>query len=139
MYNIYLDGWYHPDNHPYGDRAVVFIDGELPQGRRAIVMDSSNSMNEYDMRNPDTGDDLVWEITAPSDAGWQSMLLTPGNYRFELRGGNGGRGGNAGQDGSVENPALGGSGGHGQVIVRKIRITRLVTFFSLLGGDGEHG
>jgi len=138
MYNIYLDGWYHPDNHPYGDRAVVFIDGELPQGRRAIVMDSSNSMNEYDMRNPDTGGDLVWEITAPSDQGWQSMLLTPGNYRFELRGGNGGRGGSAGE-GSIETPAIGGTGGQGQVIVRKTRITRSVTFLGLLGGNGQDG
>jgi len=139
-YSQYLHGWYHPDNFPYGDRAVVFIDAELPQGRRAIVMDSSNSMFEYDTRNPDTGGDLVWEIDAPSDHGWQSMLLTPGNYRFELRGGNGGRGGNVGQDSAaVENPALGGSGGQGQVFVWKTRITRLVAFLGLLGGDGEQG
>jgi len=134
----YLHGWYQRVGNDAGDRAVVFIDAELPQGRRAIGMDSPNSMLEYDTRNPDTGGDLVWEITAPSDAGWQSMLLTPGNYRFELRGGNGGRGGSAGE-GSIETPAIGGTGGQGQVIVWKTRITRPVTFFGLLGGNGQDG
>jgi len=136
-------GWYHETNrHEWGrDRAVVFIDAELPPGFRCIVMDSPNSMFEYDVRNPDTGGELVWEITAPSDGGWESRLLTPGNYRFELRGGNGGRGGGIVPTGGANllNPPAGGAGGRGQVLVCKIRILAPTTFFGLLGGDGEQG
>jgi len=135
MYNIYLDGWYHPDNHPYGDRAVVFIDGELPQGRRAIVMDSPNSMYEYDTRMPPGNArwSIAHQITTPHDTLFTTFTLEPGVYRFELRGGNGGNGG-AGGGGSN-----GGAGGISVAVVYELILHHTTVFQAILGGNGNAG
>ena len=137
LYNPVFHGWYR-DAQGMGDRAIAFIDPELPRGWRTIIMDSPNSMFEYDQRIPDTAGDPVWEITAPSDTNWESMLLTPGHYRFELRGGNGGRGGDAGA-GTLGHFARGGAGGRGQALVWNIRILVDTQFQGILSGDGEDG
>jgi len=129
-YSQYLHGWYHRTR---GDRALVFIDPDQPPGHRAMAMDSFNSMYEYEQRIPDTGGELFWAITAPSEHQWSTSTLPAGNYRFELRGGNGGSGG------GNQRGQPGGHGGQGQVIVWKLRILSATTLFGILGGNGANG
>jgi len=138
-WNPYLHGWYHRTR---GDRAVVFIDGELPPGQRCFLMDSPNSMYEYDTRIPLSGGDYT-DITPALTPGQAiAFSLQPGNYRLELRGGRGGNGGNSGggSSGSTTVRAnTGGSGGDGETRVFRLRVLSRLDGTIMRGRDGDHG
>ena len=143
IYSQYLHGWYHPTN---GDRAIAFIDSELPVSRRVIIMDSPNSMYEYDVRAATAASPIHWELTTPSDtflaAG--SFTLDPGNYLFELRGGNGGNGGAGGWVRSDPvapsgTPIPGGIGGTSVSVVYELILHHTAVFQAILGGNGNAG
>lgn len=140
IYNQYLHGWYHPDNTD--DRAVVFINPDKPQGSRAIIMDSFNSMFEYEQTIPDEPPDEMepfYELMAIEQ--WTSSIpLTPGAYLIQLKGGKGGRGGNditIYSDGTIG--GKGGVGGEGQTISYKLVLHEPTTFEGILGGNGANG
>lgn len=126
-YCQYIHGHYNSN----GDRAVLFIDAELPPGQRAIIMDSFNSMFEYDQRIAMTGGELVWEATAQERE--ITRTLPKGRYRFHLQGGTGGRGGHT-QGGS-----RGGQGGVAPLIIETLPLLEETEFYCFLGNDGENG
>ena len=143
IYSQYLHGWYHPSS---GDRAIVFIHGELPVNRRAIVMDSSNSMFEYDTRMPPGNErwSIAHQIITPHDTLFTTFTLEPGVYRFELRGGNGGNGGAGGWarvQGNISgiNPVPGGDGGISVAVVYELILHHTAVFQAILGGNGNSG
>jgi hypothetical protein len=140
-YNQYLHGWYHPTQ---ADRAVVFIDSEQPAGYRCFVMDTYNSMFQYNARIADTGGATVFSKGYGSpdntDGGDWEFTLQPGRYRFELRGGRGGNGGNSAAP-SVDGQ-LYGYGGEGAVppaVIFKLTILSTVTLTGYVGFNGSHG
>ena len=138
-YSPLYHGWYHPEKFPVGDRAVVFIDSELPAGRRCIVMDSFNSMFEWDSRiEIPPGMRPIVDLAA-ADAGREIVYeLTPGNYVFQLKGGLGGRGGNAAPFWGAAQ-TMGGVGGVAPDVEKRIIIPVTTTVFLYRGRDGANG
>jgi hypothetical protein len=136
-WNSILHGWYHPKT---SDRAVCFIDASLPQGQRVIAMDSFNSMFDYDTFVPDSpAGVLVYE--APADASLGKPItktLPAGKYRFEVKGGTGGKGGNC-PGGAYWYSVNGGAGGIAPSHVLKFRLQDNFTFIIQRGVDGEDG
>jgi len=136
-YNQYLHGWYHPT---LADRAVVFIDSEQPANYRCFIMDTYNSMYEYNSRIADTGGDLFFHkgfgsVTDANGGTWSRTLL-PGRYRFEIRAG---KGGNGGTSGYANNNIAGGVGALGQIVIHKLTIISRITINGYVGFDGSHG
>ena len=138
VYDQYIHGWYHPREEM---RAVMFIDGELPPGQRCIIMDSPNSMYEYDNRIPDDEYiDIVYNAAERGDiSNVRTIKLTKGNYRFELRGGRGGNGGGTGDNSLLQGQASGGRGARGEKVIIKMRILEDVTINCYRGADGNDG
>jgi len=133
-WNPYLHGWYH---RVRGDRAVVFIDAELPPGQRCFLLDSPNSMYEYDTRIPLTGGDYT-DITPALTAGQAlPFSLYPGNYRIEIKGGRGGTGGNSGL--TTVRTNIGGSGGDGETRIFRLRVLSVISGTIMRGRDGANG
>jgi hypothetical protein len=138
IYNQYHHGWYASTNSSgitTEDRAVIFVDNEQEAGYRCIVMDSFNCHFEFNHRIADTGGTLVWSITAINTE--QSRELTPGKYRFLIRGGKGGNGGSGGA--SPATAYAGGAGANGLELNIKLTINKRTTFTGLLGGNGFPG
>lgn len=163
-YNTILQGWFHPATE---ERAVVFVDFERSPGQRCIIMDSFNSMFDYDHR---IGDPPAGELVFPKNAAqeaWSTMIphvLQPGSYRFEMKGGRGGSGGNLYNDTydtdprfnrgwsnglvrmwrNIPQPALsyrlfGGKGAAADTYIFKITLLTPVTIYVYRGADGENG
>jgi len=128
QYNQYLHGWYHST---LADRAVVFIDSENPAGYRCIVMDSPNCHFEFNRRISNSGGELIFEATNPSEL--VGLTLTQGNYRIEIMGGKGGNGG------GIYEVLTGGLGATAVPQIVKISILSTTTISCMLGADGENG
>ena len=134
QYNQYLHGWYTNN----GDRAIIFIDPNLPPGNRAVLMDSFNCLFEYEQRIPDlrSGEVPLFEIPQ-LDIGipW---TLTPGAYRFHLKGGRGGNGGisNVGTYLAYGNP---GSGVDGGELIFKLALRATMQIIATKGSNGNNG
>jgi len=145
LYNPIFHGWYR-DAQGMGDRAIAFIDPDLPRGHRTIVMDSPNSMLEYDQRIPDTGGELVYDSSTsgvPLSQFSPVITLAPGNYRFEVRGGRGGNGGSVLHTSALTAewvmPASGGNGANGRILAFKISLLENLNIQCYCGANGAHG
>jgi len=134
VYNQYLHGWY---NNSTGDKAIIFIDSEQEAGYRCIVLDSVNALFEYNRYIPNSGyEELIYE----SSVGGLSppIKLNPGNYRFILRGGKGGKGGNC----TIFPSPTTFYGGNGAISVQqtlKITLREEVYITVYIGFDGTDG
>ena len=141
VYDSYIHGWYHPREEM---RAVMFIDSELPPGQRCIIMDSFNSMYEYDHRIPDAEEEyieVIYDSTKEEDADEVIRILPRGKYRIHLKGGTGGSGGkaNASIDFNTNDIQNGGQGHEGEIIVEKITLYETQQFSLYNGADGADG
>ena len=139
-YNQYLHGHYDDE----GNRAVVFINAHLPIGQRAIVMDSFNSLLEYNTRLPTmTPENLYMEFTT---RGFFNRRLRAGGYVIQIRGGRGGNGGNVPPIPFAERPfdlpdlwAWGGVGAQATITTFNLILFDSMDLTFRVGGDGAHG
>ena len=121
VYNSILHGWYHPAE-PH--RALFLIDPDQPQGYRTIVMDSFNSMFDFDysIPDPDSGSTPFYKAEPPF-GNVVALACPPGKYVFEVRGGKGGKGGDNNPGMPTYLPATyGGAGASAPILRLKLRI-----------------
>ena len=87
-YSSIYHGWYNGNL----DRCIALIDKDNPEYGKCVLMDSFNSLFEYDQRVPDTEyeKDLFYEGTVSQET---PCIFEPGRYRVRLKGGLGGYGG----------------------------------------------
>lgn len=139
QYNPFLHGFYTST----GDRAILFIDANMPTGQRAIVMDSFNSMFEFDNQwpVPDGGWGNWWlNITRARPPMAVPRTLPRGRYIFRLRGGQGGHGGTGGVGHPDRTAGVsGGRGGSAPIVTGALVLLEDTELFFFVGGDGLEG
>ena len=138
VYNNYLHGWYDSN----GNRAVVFINPDQPAGYKAILMDTFNYKFQYDMFIHDTNYiKVMYDADDLNDISIEkSVVLEPGNYRFEMRGGKGGDGGStSAQTWVTRGSAEGGKGIIAKDFTFKIKLNETITVIVSRGGNGNKG